>query len=459
MRVLFVYTNVGGFHADTYSFGVASILSYVLKLGHEARVVIVKNNAEESIVYQTIQEFMPSVVGITSVSSQFSVVKRIAACIKKIVPDTLVVCGGIHPTIYPECLLEAPFLNGIFIGESELSFGEFLRRIEHNESYHHTNNFAYLRDGALIRNPLNPILKDLDMLPSPDRTIYPYEETVRATGYAPFMFSRGCPFECTYCSNHAIAKMYGNKNDYVRLRSPESSICEIESTLREIPYIRTIMIDDDIFGFNKEWRTSFLKLYQERIRRNFVCLLRVNIIDDQFLQLLKNAGCRRISFGVESGNDYIRNNIMRRNLSKETIIKAFRLTHAYGIETNAINIIGLPGEDEEMIWDTIRLNREIKPTNSCVNIFFPYRGTVLGDYCVTNNLIDAEKYDLPVFERRESILRFSKIHLEKINYYYQNWQNLVYPYDIKRRLVRLLINSVLWKLLSKVRAIIKGMRS
>jgi radical SAM superfamily enzyme YgiQ (UPF0313 family) len=426
-------------------------MSYILKLGHEARVVIVENDAEESLVYKAMREFMPAVVGLTSVSSQFNVIKHIASGIKKVAPETLVVCGGIHPTIYPDCLLETPFLDGIFIGESEVAFGEFLTRVEHNEPYHQTNNFAYLQNGTLIRNPLNPILKDLDILTSPDRSIYPYEETVRATGYAPFMFSRGCPFKCTYCSNHAIAQMYGNPKDYVRLRSPESSILEIESTLEKIPYIKTILIDDDIFGINKEWRTSFLKLYQERIRREFMCLLRVNVIDDQFLQLLKNAGCKRISFGVESGNDYIRNDVMKRNLSKETIIKAFRLTHAYGIETNAINIIGLPGEDEKMIWDTIMLNREIKPTNSCVNIFFPYRGTVLGDYCVANDLIDIEKYNVLTLERRESILRFPKIHLEKINYYYRNWQNLVYPYDIKGRLIRLLTSSPLWELLRKVK--------
>jgi len=453
LRVLFVYTNVNGFHTDTYSFGIASILSYILKLGHEARVVIVKNDAEESFVYKAMGEFMPAVVGLTSVSSQFYIIKRIASGIKKVAPDTLVVCGGIHPTIYPECLLETPFLDGIFIGESELAFGEFLTRVEHNEPYHQTNNFAYLQNGTLIRNPLNPILKDLDMLPSPDRSIYPYEETVRATGYAPFSFSRGCPFKCTYCSNHAIAQLYGNPKDYVRLRSPESSILEIESTLEKIPYIKTIMISEDLFGINKEWRTSFLRLYQERIRQEFMCLLRVNVIDDQFLQLLKNAGCKRISFGVESGNDYIRNDVMKRNLSKETIVEAFRLTHAYGIETNAINIIGLPGEDEKMILDTIMLNREIKPTNSCVNIFFPYRGTVLGDYCVANNLIDIEKYDVPTLERRESILRFPKTHLERINYYYQNWQNLVYPYDIKGRLIRLLTNSPFWKLLRKAKSI------
>lgn len=451
MRVLFVYTNVNGFHTDMYSFGIASLLSYILKLGYEARVVIVKNDDEESLVYKAMQEFMPAVVGLTSVSSQFYVIKRIASGIKKVAPDTLVVCGGIHPTIYPECLLETPFLDGIFIGESELAFGEFLKRVENNEPYHQTNNFAYLQDGNLIRNPLNPILKDLDMLPSPDKSIYPYEETVRATGYAPFSFSRGCPFKCTYCSNHAIAQMYGNPKDYVRLRSPESSILEIESTLEKIPYIKTIMISEDLFGINKEWRTSFLKLYQERIRREFMCLLRVNVVDDSFLQLLKNAGCKRISFGVESGNDYIRNEVMKRNLSKETIIKAFQLTHKYRIETNAINIIGLPGENEEMIWDTIMLNREIKPTNSCVNIFFPYRGTVLGDYCVKNNLIDIKKYDVPTLERRESILHFPKMHLERINYFYQNWQNLVYPYDIKGRLIRLLTGSPLWELLLKMK--------
>jgi len=248
------------------------------------------------------------------------------------------------------------------------------------------------------------------------------------------LFSRGCPFQCTYCSNHAIAKAYNSPGNLPRFRSPQSSIREIEETLRAFPFIRRIAIVDDIFGQNKQWRNGFLKLYKERINHKFICLLRANVVDETFMMQLSEAGCEQISFGVESGNDYVRNEIMKRNMDEMEIVRAFRLAHEYGIKTNAINIIGVPGETDEMIWDTIRLNRKLKPTISCVNIFYPYEGTVLGDECFEKNLVNEAKYESFTLERRATVLNFCEGHLKKLDYYYGNWQALVFQHGLLRRL-------------------------
>lgn len=456
MRLLFVYTNINGFHDDTYAFGIASLVAYVRRLGHETKVHIIRTVEELPGLLPVVKDFAPRVVGFTSVSSQFHIVKELALEIKQAQPEILTILGGVHPTIYPECLLEAPGFDGLFCGESELALGEWLQCLEEGRDYRHVNNFVYLDGGKLVRNTLNPLIADLDSLPPPDREVYPYDQTLKATGLAPFMFSRGCPFQCTYCSNHAIAKMYGLPANYTRMRSPEASIQELEDTLRRFPYITELMIGDDIFGQDKAWRKEFLDMYKARIARPFLCLLRVNVVDEEFIRMLAEAGCKRISFGLESGNDYIRNTVMRRNIKRETIVRAFALARAHGIETNAINIIGLPGETEEMIRDTIRLNQEVRPTITCVNIFFPYRGTQLGDRCYAEGLVDLDKVADFSLERRQSVLRFEPEHLQRIQYYYANWRDLVYPHDYSGRFMRALRKSALWAFLRRVKGVLRS---
>ncbi len=121
--------------------------------------------------------------------------------------------------------------------------------------------------------------------------------------------------------------------------------------------------------------------------KKFMILIRVEMANDNFLCMLKDAGCFRIFFGIESGNEKIRNELMGRKMSNEKIINVFDLCHKYGLETLTANVIGVPGESEEMIMDTIKLNRRLRPTISGVNIFYPYKGTVLGDKCFKERVV------------------------------------------------------------------------
>jgi len=455
MRVLLVHTNIDGYHEDTYSFGLASIVAITKTYGHDTKVFIVHSKKEYSSFFITIDEFSPQIVGFTSVSSQFGIVKELSMGVKERSGNTITVCGGVHPTIYPECILECNSLDGIFVGESELSFVEFLRKLETGKEYHDTNNFAYGDKGKLIMNSLRPLVRNLEDLPFPDKTTYRYQETIIKTGYAPFKFTRGCPFLCSYCSNHAIAKVYGMKVNTPRYRNVESSIQEIEETLRLFPEIETIIINDDIFGIDKKWRHGFCEMYKERIPIKFQCLLRANVVSEDFIEELKQAGCYRISFGVESGNDYIRNRVMNRNMSKETIINAFDLCRKHGLQTNAINIIGLPDENDEMIWDTIKLNRRLRPTDTGANIFYPYKGTKLGDYCFEKCLVDIKLCSNFSNERRETVLNFPSEYRKKLRYYQRNWDALVYPRDLRRRIRCLLKGTILYDVLRDVKRLIQ----
>lgn len=458
MKVLFVYTSIGVAHEDSYAFGFATLVSMAKRAGYVASVKIIDTLEQAKDLMQFIELNQPRVVAFTSVSSQFHYVKMISAQIKYQNPSIITVCGGVHTTIFPESVMKAPGLDAIFIGESEDAFVEFLNKVQCKEPYRNINNLAYNDHGKLVINPLNPLIENLDRIPFPDKTTYPYEKEASMYGVAPFMFSRGCPYSCSYCSNHAIAQRYGTLTNKPRYRSPELCIQEIEETLKMFPYIKKIIIKDDIFGLDKKWAYEFLKLYKEKIPIPFACLLRANVVSDDFIKALKDSGCYRISFGIESGNDYIRNMVMNRNMSKEQIIEAFALCKKYRLEANAINIIGFHSETEDMIWDTINLNRLVKPTTSGVNIFYPYKGTLLGDFCFSENLVNMDLYNSFSNERLETVLKFPEDHKNKLKNFHTNWTVFVYPFDIKTRMKLVLMkNKNLWAFLRRVAKALREM--
>lgn len=439
MKVIFVYPNINGFHYDNYHFGMASIVSVTRQAGHNVKVLVITNESHCDHLLKEVKAFKPEVVAFTSVSSQFHFVKKMVSLIKEVSPSVIAVCGGVHPTICPDALLEAEMIDAFFVGESELSFIEFLNKIEERKDFKDVDNFAYVYNGKLIRNKLKMLIENLDSLPYPDKEEYPYVKTLKDLKYAPFFFARGCPHMCTYCSNHALAELYGRKRNYPRFRSPESCICEIEEVLKKHRnLIEYIWIMDDIFGLDKKWRMEFCEQYKKRIEMKFMILIRVEMANDELIHMLKDSGCFRIFFGVESGNEKIRKDLLGRKMSNETIINAFDLCHKYGLETLAANIIGIPGETEEMILDTVRLNRRLRPTSSGAGIFYPYKGTVLGDKCFKEGLIDEKKILDFSNERRETILKYPEKHKKMLSYYHDNWAILVNPYSLKLRLIRFL---------------------
>ena len=438
MKVLFCYTNVNGLHADSFADGISMIIAVTKEAGHEIRYVQIFDKEEYPEFVKEVKEFKPDVIGYTAVSSQFSVVLELSKIAKSIFPKIINVCGGVHTTLYPRSVLEDKALDAVFIGDGEKPFLDFLDKIEKKQDWRDNDNIAFAReDGTMKKNKLAPLMTadELTNLPHPDRTTVPFEKTLKMVGMAPFHFTRGCPFTCTYCSNIGVAKVYGQARYNIRQATPEHSIQEIEEVMKQNPGIGPIYkiyLTDDIFGLNKKWRREFLKLYRERVKVPFICLLRCDVATEDTMKDLARGYCDTIQFGVESGSDYIRNTVMSRDMPRETIVNAFALAKKYGVKTNSINIIGVPGETEEMLLETVKLNREIKPTSTGVNIFYPYKGTPLGDRCFEENLVNIDKYNDFSNERRDSVLNYSEEWLKILRYYRFNWDEEIYPYDVKR---------------------------
>lgn len=423
--IAFVLPDTESFHKLEIHFGIAFI-SAVLKAHGFKRIRFFSLTSADDYprLTQEIADFAPAIVGFSSVETQFHNVINMSKLLKDRIKSVLV-CGGTYPTIYPECLKDAPFLNGIFRGESELAFLELVKAIKEGRDYKKTPNFCYFdpEKQIIVKNELMPLETDLDKLGLADREIFDFQKVIASYGgIAPFMFNRGCPYNCAFCSNHAIASVYTKNSNTTRRRSVNSCIAEIKQVQSKYGF-KAVHIWDDLFTSDRPWLYEFLDKYKKEINKPFMCTTRSNLCDDDLFRRLKEGGCYKVHMSLESGNEFIRNQVMKRNIPLDTVISSFTLARKHKIRINASSIIGLPFETEEMIKETIALLGRLKIEDIGVNVFYPYRGTRLREICEQYGMIK-EMAQSQIRERRESILDLAHISREKLEYYRKNFEIL-----------------------------------
>ena len=258
------------------------------------------------------------------------------------------------------------------------------------------------------KNPIAPLLEELDELPFPDREIFNANELVHeSSGRLPILASRGCPYNCTYCCNHALKSIYPNKERYIRFRSVENVVCEIKEVLSRYPIFKSVLFHDDILFLNKIWSRNFINLYKHEVGIPFSCNIRPEIVDEEIASLLKEGGCFRICIGIESGNDHMRQQILRRRISTEQIRRASLLCKSKGIAVYAFNMVGIPFKKPRDILETIKLNSEISSDSFQVSIFYPYMGTELFNI--------SEREGFLTDRRVDDYLTDSMLHLRTIS--------------------------------------------
>jgi radical SAM superfamily enzyme YgiQ (UPF0313 family) len=170
---------------------------------------------------------------------------------------------------------------------------------------------------------------------------------------------------------------------------------------------------------------EFCERYKKEIGIPFEVTTRVETASEDMFGWLKEAGCTRVAMGIESGNEWLRTNILSRRMTNEQLIKAFRLAREAGLKTKSYNIVGFPGETEEMFEDTVRLNAEINPDSHVCYIFNPYPGTKLHGYSLEKGYFS----DTPVEEfvsRTDTPLNLPTFSREKILKAYRNFSYRVY---------------------------------
>ncbi|MBF0465661.1 MAG: B12-binding domain-containing radical SAM protein [Nitrospirae bacterium] len=333
-----------------------------------------------------INKHKPAAIAISMLSGEYTSIKTLIGEIKRYADKIPIIVGGPHPTFAPSAL-EDFGVEAICTGEGDRAFTEILKRIGAGTSFDGIPNIHTKTQ----KTPRGPLIENLDELPFIDRELY-YEASPvnRRFKMRSFYSSRGCPYGCTYCFNHAYNKLNKGLGRVVRKRSVENLIEELEIVTKkyDTQYIR---FSDDVFTHAADdWLEKFSKEYKRKIGIPFYCLVRSNSVTKDMVTLLKNAGCNSVCMCIEAANADLRRLILNRNLSNETIIKSFDLFNGSGIHTYSNSMLALPTATLKDELDSLDLNIRCKPTCGLFSILLPYPGTEIHDYCIEHNLLDKD---------------------------------------------------------------------
>jgi magnesium-protoporphyrin IX monomethyl ester (oxidative) cyclase len=382
MKVMLIYPPITVFGSDptipsiVQPLGLAYVAGYLEKEGFQVTILdarglsgerVIKDRksalyglSDEEIV-KRIESENPDVVGISCMWTAYSGdAHRIARLVKKYREDLTVIFGGAHASQFYEMVLRDDNINIVVIGEGEATVAEVLKRIKDGISFEDVKGIAYKVDGKIVKNPLREPIKDIDQIPFPARhllnmSIY-LEESMKGkfamrSPSVPMITSRGCPQKCVYCTIHSV---WGNS---WRGRSPKNVVDEME--MLQLDYgVREICWMDDSAGVH---RSRLVAICDEIIRRKLdVKWTTPNgiahwTLDESILDKMKQAGCYRITFGIESGNPEMRKFIGKPfDLSQAQ--RLIRYANKIGMWTICTFIIGFPHETREAINDTIQFS-------------------------------------------------------------------------------------------------------
>lgn len=346
---------------------------------------------------RVLHDFQPDIVGISTMTINFATTREMCKWVKGYNSKIITILGGIHPTIEPEGSIKEKNVDMICVGEGDEAVPELLEKMRSGIDYTDTASFWFKKDGEIIRNEPRPLVQDLDSLPFADRDCLESEYMDAELFGVNMHATRGCPYPCTYCQNKFLMELYKGKGSFCRYRSYENIFAELDELITKYK-IKNISFSDETFSLNKKWLYGFLKEYKKRFALPFVCQTRPDLVDREMLQAMKDAGCQFINMAIESGNEQLRKNVLHRNISREKMVQAFRVAREVGIQTGAYNIIGIPGETIENVWETIDINQEINADRIFCTVFMPFKGTSLGEEMLSDekNILmpveDAEIY-------------------------------------------------------------------
>lgn len=366
--------------------GILYIASMLKKTGHEVRIFDNKvQGLSKKIFENEIGKFRPDFCGITVMSSTIHGALEAARICKT--KGAIVIIGGPQLAAFPKESISYDFVDFGIIGEAENSLVDFIECYGHSERYKQIEGLVFKENNRIVVNK-PAIVQNLNDLPFPGYHLVPmhrYRSVISGEKTATMITSRGCPYKCGFCFKTPSDKK-------IRFRNPENVVDEIEYLIKDFG-IKELMFYDDILTLRREHITGICEeILRRKIKIRWESLNRVDLVDRDLLLLMKRAGCFRIRYGVESGNEEILK-LMKKYISLNKTREIFILTNNLGIETFAYFIIGYVNETEETIKDTIKFSIKLNPSKVMFTIATPYPKTDLFNLAVRKHLISPNYWE------------------------------------------------------------------
>jgi len=429
MKVLFIYPNAEGY--GRVSLGISVIMSALVEKGHQvdlfdstfilktentdnilreqSGLVLPTNTSHlydshsqedvDEMLREQVRSFAPDLIAVTIVEENYPLADHFLGIVKAMDNKLPTIVGGSTPTVAPDIILENPWIDYLVQGEGEDAMVEFCDLMDMGKSVENIGNLWYKKNGKLLSNHIRPYV-DMDALPFQDLDLWDPRHFVKAyTGglhkMGSFELSRGCPFKCTFCINEQFHRVLDDAGGYFRKKSIARGVEEIKTLKNKLDLEIIFFCDDNFLQMSDSRVDEFNELWASEVNLPYWINTTVETISYQRLDMLKRTGCAGIGLGIESGSEWLRQNILRKPSTNKRIEKALHMIHEFDIRTTANSMIGFPGEYEGDIFETIKLFKNTQPKSYDLSFVAPYIGTPIHKIAMEMGLI--ETLDKPGF--------------------------------------------------------------
>jgi radical SAM superfamily enzyme YgiQ (UPF0313 family) len=408
-----------GTYASAEAVGLRFISSLLRSKGHEVQLIFmtVKRTDKASTHYpqELIDQFVGKIrgsglIGLSLMTNTYYQAVELTRAIKNAGIEAPVIWGGVHPTVAPEtCIDDADILC---VGEGEGPMADLAEAIEKGQDYSGIANLWVKINGEVVKNEVRPLLEDLDALPFPDFDLENGHFVVHKGQIVPataknmrntliryrLLTTRGCPYACAFCCNSSWIKIYKGKGPWVRQRSVENVIAELEAIKAKFPSVNSMTISDDIFFVrDEEDFEKFAELYRSNIDWPFEINTHPATINKRKIEILQSCGCAIVKMGIQSGSQKTNYDVFNRRVPNETTIQAINALNEFPkIQKEYHYIINNLFENEKQVVETLHFAAEHHWKNGKAVIFplalFP--GSQLHRRATEEGLIDGDQREI-----------------------------------------------------------------
>ncbi|MDE1836200.1 MAG: B12-binding domain-containing radical SAM protein [Euryarchaeota archaeon] len=352
------------------SLGLLSVAAYLRQEGHEVKIVDLTFERGIEPVRRALRSFSPALLGVHTKTLTFPRALALARLARS--HATFSIAGGPDASSRPLAYLQGGF-DAVGTGEGETTILDVAAAVNDSRSLFGIPGVAFLQEGAMVRGPPRPLVRDLDQLPLPAWDLVDMESYLsrwqRSTGSRRMavLTSRGCPFDCSWCSKPTFGRTY-------RQRSVENVLRELRLLQQRygVDYVR---VCDDVFGIQRSWTEKFLDgMVAADLGMRFECLSRVDLLKPQLLPKMAEAGLHRVFLGVESGSQKMLD-AMNRGTRLSQIERCASALRAHGVQQYWFLMLGYPEETLDDIERTLQLFRRFSPEEYSISIAVPLPGT------------------------------------------------------------------------------------